>query len=80
MIAALVMIFVASALPKGSNGQELIACVGVIIFFAALSRNFALWFTFVNLVGDKILVYFYTRRQTAHNNAYCLAVAFTIEG
>ena len=37
MIAALVMIFVASALPDGSTGQELVACIGVVLFFAALA-------------------------------------------
>jgi len=37
MIAALVLIFVATVLPDGSTGQELVACVGVVVFFAALA-------------------------------------------
>ena len=37
MIASLILIFIGSALPKGSTGQELIVCVGVVAFFAALA-------------------------------------------
>lgn len=37
MIAALILIFIASALPERSTAQELIACVGVVVFFAALA-------------------------------------------
>lgn len=37
MIASLVIIFVSSALPKGSAGQELMACAGIVVFFAALA-------------------------------------------
>lgn len=37
MIVALALIFLASALPEGSAGQELIACIGVVLFFMALA-------------------------------------------